>query len=105
MDLFVDKNDRVISERRKVERMPSSGTARLEWMDSSTRHHTAVQVRNISTEGMMLEIPCAVEPQLARITGREWQCIGWVRYCEPDKGKFIAGFQFAQRPYEREDGD
>ena len=106
MDLFVDKDDRVVSERRRLERMPSSGSARLDWMDSSLRHHSiAVRVRNITTEGMMLEIPSSVEPQLARITGLEWQCIGWVRYCEPENGKFIAGFQFAQKPYEREDGD
>ena len=106
MDLFVDKDDRVVSERRKFERMPSSGTARLDWLDSSSRHHsTAVRVRNITTEGMMLEMPYSVEPQLARITGLEWQCIGWLRYCEPENSKFIAGFQFAQKPYEREASD
>ena len=54
---------------------------------------------------MMIELPYAVAPQLARITGLEWQCIGWLRYCEPEDAKFVAGFQFAHRPYERDAGD
>lgn len=106
MELFITRDDRVVSERRRAERIPSSGTAVLEWLDASSRHRTiTAHVRNISTEGMMLELPQAVEPQLARVSGMEWQCIGWVRYCNHEDGKFVAGFQFAQKPYQRDSND
>ena len=99
---FTLLENRIISERRRSRRLPTSGTAVLEWNDRSGPRKTLVLVKTMSTEGMTIELPDSVKaPRMARLIGKTWQCLGWLRYCERRGGKFVAGLEFTQNPRER----
>jgi len=103
---FMTRDDRIVSDRRRTQRLPTSGTASLEWVEgASSPRLTHIQVKNVSDEGMTVECPEHIEPQLVRITGEEWQCIGWLRHCHREQGRFQAGIQFAQKPYQKNCGE
>ena len=87
-------------DRRRTQRLPAAGTGLLEWNDATGPRGTTVRVTNVSADGVTIELPEAVKaPQMGRLTGNTWQCLGWLRYCNEQRGGFMAGFEFVQDPY------
>ncbi|MBI3694024.1 MAG: PilZ domain-containing protein [Acidobacteria bacterium] len=93
---------RLAFERRREQREPAGGRGVLRWTGPSGSQTVEAQVRDISSDGMQLELPSPVEvDQTVRLVGENFECIGLVRYCRPDGVRFVAGIQFTRAPYEK----
>lgn len=88
-------------ERRASERHPTSGEGTLHWTDSFGKHGTCtIQATDMSDGGMQLQTSTAVPiPSVARLFGRTLECVGYVRYCREEGGKFSLGIEIAGDPY------
>ncbi|GEM_PF-1801455 len=95
-----------LTERRRLERLPASGSGTLEWTDPTRRHRTAtVTVKDITADGVRLEADEPLETlNGARLVGETWECLGSIRYCRPENGRFVAGMQLTRLPIRRSHG-
>src|SRR5581483_3815902 len=94
-----------LTERRRLDRLPASGSGTLEWIDPSRRRRTAtVTVKDITADGVRLEADQPLETwNGARLIGETWECLGSIRYCRPENGRFVAGMQLTRLPIRRTD--
>ena len=88
-------------ERRASRRQPTSGEGTLCWTDSSGERGTCtVQATDMSDGGMQLQTSTPVPiPSVARLFGRTLECVGYIRYCRKEGGKFSLGIEIAGEPY------
>src|SRR5437867_1953387 len=78
-------------EYRERKRHPASLTTILHWTAPSPGT-SRVKIRNVSLEGLRVEMPMAVEvPQLVRLSGEDSEYTGWILYCKEDGPKFVGG--------------
>ena len=89
----------VFRERRRYDREPSAGEGTLSWTDPAGAHHEEqVRVRNLSEEGIQLEVPRAVVvPSMVRLSGVSEQRFGSTCYCEPASDKYLVGLHLARQ--------
>ncbi len=79
--------------------MPTTGGGVLHWKGGSI----AVAVHNVSPGGLQLQAPQAVAvPEVVRLTGETWECLGWTRYCTRQGSKFVVGVEMVGQPYHKE---
>ena len=84
---------RVLRERRREDRSPTTGFAALRWSGARGETLSAdVRIRNISSEGVQVESGLSVpQGEVARLIGAAVECAGAVRYCVPWKDRFLVG--------------
>ena len=89
----------VFGERRRNDREPLTGGGTLSWADPTGVHsEEQVRVRNLSDEGIQLEVPSAVPvPVMVRLSGVSEQCFGSTCYCEPAGDKYLVGLHLVRR--------
>ena len=89
----------VFRERRPHDREPSAGEGMLSWTDPAGAHHEEqVRVRNLSEEGIQLEVPRAVAvPSMVRLCGVSEERSGSTCYCEPVGDKYLVGLHLARQ--------
>ena len=88
-----------LGNSRKEPRHPAQGSLRIRWEDAEGRERTLnAQLKNVSKSGLQLQVIDSIpvrtlvscnEPQLG-IAGT-----GSVRYCNPCRGKYLIGLEFA----------
>ena len=93
----------VNQERRRVERFPVSGKAKLSWgYIVAEGYECEAVVLNVSQIGALVEteqkIPIDARVQLE---GDALECMGYVRHTTPRDGRFLIGLQFAAEPMTR----
>ena len=83
----------VFRERRRYDREPLTGEGTLSWAGpTGTHNEEQVRVRNLSDEGMQLEVARAVPVRsMVRLSGVTEECFGSTCYCEPDADKYLVG--------------
>ncbi len=83
----------VFRERRRNDREPLTGEGTLSWAGpTGTHNEEQVRVRNLSDEGMQLEVARAVPvPSMVRLSGVTEECFGSTCYCERDGDKYLVG--------------
>ena len=91
---------RVRRERRRFDREPSGGAGTLYWAESTNRGISApVVIRNVTSEGLQLEIPVAVPVStVVRLSGSVLECQGIIRYCRQAEGHYLIGIEFLGQP-------
>ena len=93
-------------EKRRYERQPTDGPARARWVGAHGAPEICdCRVRNRSDAGMQIELERAIpEGSYVRVTGRQVECAGSLRYCRRIDGRdgYVAGLQFVDRPAPRE---
>ena len=83
-------------ERRRQERQPVNETGTLEWGRGQV---SAVLVKNISEDGVQLEVPGQIPKSLVvRLTFGPWLFLGQVRYCQRSADKYLVGMQLVGKP-------
>ena len=87
---------------RKEQRDIVSGGGELTWDAGTTSKRTPVEVSNISDSGAQLvaRIPLKVGIS-AYLTGKQFRCMGTVRYCKDDPRGFLIGLKFSQEPHRK----
>ena len=83
----------VFRERRRNDREPLTGEGTLSWAGpTGTHNEEQVRVRNLSDEGIQLEVPRAVPVRsMVRLSGATEECFGSTCYCERDGDKYLVG--------------
>ena len=83
----------VFRERRRNDREPLTGEGTLSWAGpTGTHNEEQVRVRNLSDEGMQLEVARAVPVlSMVRLSGATEECFGSTCYCERDGDKYLVG--------------
>ena len=91
------------ARRRREERQPTTGSGELCWRDRTGRHRaTLATVLNINGGGMQVKISEALAfPQMVRLAGEDWECLGWTRYCVETVDGFVVGIELIRQPYLR----
>ena len=99
----------VPQERRRGERLSASGAGYLTWTESSGRQRTTVvKAKNISDEGMQVEVPRDVgisqlqQDELVKVWGSTYECVGRLRFRQPSGPSCVLGIEFV-RPAHRKD--
>ncbi len=83
-------------ERRRQDRQPVNETGTLEW---GRGHSSPVFVRNVSEDGIQLEVPDQIRKFLVvRLTFGPWLCLGLVSYCKRDAEKYLLGLHLLGKP-------
>ena len=109
----VEKGAGFCQEIRKVKQRPSEchefrkqlrdavfGRGVLTWDDGMSSRQVPVEVRNISENGVQVIAPIPIAVGVAaHLTGKEFRCIGTVRYCESDRHGFLVGLEFNREPH------
>ncbi len=82
--------------------MPTTGGGVLHWRGASI----PVTVRNVSDGGVQLQVPQAINvPEVIRLTGETWECLGSTRYCTRQGSKFVVGVEIVGEPYQKDSCD
>ena len=83
----------VFRERRRYDREPLTGEGTLSWAGpTGTHNEEQVRVRNLSDEGIQLEVARAVPVRsMVRLSGATEECYGSTCYCERDGDKYLVG--------------
>ncbi len=93
---------RVCGEQRRSDREPLSGTGTLTWENSSV----SVLIRKMTPEGLQLEVATKVPVStIARLSGREVECLVITRYSRQVEGHHLVGVEFLRPPYRKCSGD
>ncbi len=89
----------VFRERRRHDREPLTGEGTLSWAGpTGTHNEEQVGVRNLSDEGIQLEVPRAVPvPSMVRLSGVTEECFGSTCYCERDGDKYMVGLHLVRQ--------
>src|SRR5262249_7406474 len=62
-----------------------------------------VTVRNVSDGGLQLQAPEPVAvPEMIRVTGETWECLGWTRYCTRQGSRFVVGVELVGQAYQKD---
>ena len=73
------------------------GKGDLTWNHGTQAKQSAVEVRNISDNGMQVQVSEYVDVGAAAyLTGTEYQCVGSVQYCVPNRQGFLVGLKFSE---------
>jgi hypothetical protein len=87
-------------ERRRVDRFPARGPARLECTSEGDRFQATVEVIDISDAGARVESPIDVPiGAFARLVGSAFECVGRINNSSPVGGGFRIGIQFVGEPF------
>src|SRR5713226_8121000 len=87
------------AELRREPRAPTTGAGWLHWKGRSVE----VIVRNVSDSGAQLQVSESLNvPEMVRLAGDTWECLGWTRYCTKQGSKFVVGIEIVGQPYLRE---
>jgi hypothetical protein len=94
-------------DRRREDRYPVVGQGTLKWNDGRLHHTSAVQVCNVTPEGVRVRLDRELHSgQMVRLSGETWECIGAVRYCEPEGGHYWAlGLEILGSAYPKDAAD
>ncbi len=89
----------VFRERRRNDREPLAGEGTLSWAGPTGAHNEEqVRVRNLSEEGIQLEVPREVPvSSMVRLSGVTEECFGSTCYCEPDGDKYLVGLHLVRQ--------
>ena len=86
----------VKSERRRVDRWPVSGSARLAWTEGGERHEVMVEVMDVTEGGSRVDSPVAIPVgQTCEISGEKFWCQG--RICnqvQAPEDRYRIGIEF-----------
>jgi len=90
----------VRGERRRVDRYPVTGEARLTWgFLSADTYSTDVRAVNVSPVGASLDSPTPVPADVrARLFGEQLDCMGVVRHCTQRGERYLIGLHFSAQP-------
>ena len=86
-------------ERRREPRSPTTGRARLNWIDRTAQRSTSVEVRNVNQDGLQVELTEDVEletGQLVHLLGEAYECRGRICYREERGSVTVVGIEFAR---------
>lgn len=95
---------RVQHERRRVDRLPVTGTATLNWgILKGEKRSAAVAVRDVTQFGAQLEssepVPVGV---IAQLEGEQLECVGSTCYCRHTDDQYLVGLHMIRRAYDKD---
>ena len=85
---------------RSEDRELVCGKGHLTWDHGTQAKQSNVEVLNISDNGVQLHVSEYVDVGVAAyLTGTEYQCVGSIRYCVPNRQGFLVGLKFSGEPH------